>query len=228
MKTLRARSVLFGAAILLLGASARQASAGEIHGWGSAGFGGHGGYEYSDGGSCGYGACGFGGYGLSAAGGCCNWPPTDYARYVVGHGPIYPGAGYTPAYSYMTPPAPNTPPATNTPPAPIRRLVPTVRNRRMARSKSGKSEKSCARPFAKRSRTSGDRQELTSSRPSVEFEKTSFFDQNRKRLSSRTARPSIRATRARPFGERSYHSSSGSSRNTLRTPSLQSALSAVK
>ena len=29
-------------------------------------------------------------------------------------------------------------------------------------------------------------------------------------------------------GERSYHSSSGSSRNTLRTPSLQSALSAVK
>jgi len=31
-----------------------------------------------------------------------------------------------------------------------------------------------------------------------------------------------------PLGERSYHSSSGSSRNTLRTPSLQSALSAVK
>lgn len=30
------------------------------------------------------------------------------------------------------------------------------------------------------------------------------------------------------IGERSYHSSSGSSRNTLRTPSLQSALSAVK
>jgi hypothetical protein len=30
------------------------------------------------------------------------------------------------------------------------------------------------------------------------------------------------------IGERSYHSSSGSSRNTLRTPSLQFALSAVK
>lgn len=85
MKTLGARSVVFGAAILLLGASARQASAGEIHSWG------YGGYEYGDGGSCGYGGCGPGGYGFGAGCGCCGWPPTDYARYIVGHGPMFPG-----------------------------------------------------------------------------------------------------------------------------------------
>jgi hypothetical protein len=101
MKILRAVSVLFGAAILMLGASAGHASAGGIDGWG-----GRGGY--------GYGACGSGGCGLSAAsGGTCGYVG-DYARYVIGHGPMYPAGDYSTGYSYGRPTAPDPPTVPNT------------------------------------------------------------------------------------------------------------------
>jgi hypothetical protein len=109
MKILRAMSVLLGAAILVLGASAGHASAGGIDGWGSCGArGGSGGYGYSGRGGCGYGACGSGGCGLSAAGGDTCRYVGDYARYVIGHGPMYPAGDYSTGYSYGTPTAPNT------------------------------------------------------------------------------------------------------------------------
>jgi hypothetical protein len=115
MKILRAVSVLFGAAILVLGASARQASAGGIHRWGSAGYCGPGDCGYGGFGAWGYGGgyggCGTGGCGLSTAGDSAVGYGGDYARYVVGHGPMFP-AGDSPhaAYSYGVPvaPAPDT------------------------------------------------------------------------------------------------------------------------
>jgi hypothetical protein len=113
MKILRAISVLSGAAILLLGASARQASAGEFYGWGSCpGCGASGGYGYSDRGGYGYGAYGSGGWISDAAVGSTFWSSIDYPRYIVGHGPMYPGENYSgPRYSYMTPPAPAASPS---------------------------------------------------------------------------------------------------------------------
>jgi hypothetical protein len=116
MKILRAVSVLSGAAILLLGASARQASAGEIYGWGSCPRCGGSGYGYSDRGGCGYGAYVSGGWGLEAAVGSSFGSTSDYPRYIVGHGPMYPGENYSgPRYSYMTPPAPAASAAPNRP-----------------------------------------------------------------------------------------------------------------
>ena len=116
----RAVSVLFVATILVLGASAGQASAGEIYGLGSSGgSGSYGRYGYSgrggcgyDGsadwgyggcaGSCGYRGCGSGGCGLSAAGGGAGIVG-DYAPYIVGHGPMFPaGDSPSPAYWYGT------------------------------------------------------------------------------------------------------------------------------
>ena len=113
MKILRAMSVLSGAAILLLGASARQAPAGEFYGWGSRpGWGPSGGYGYSDRGGCGCGAYGSGGWVSEAAVGSTFWSASDYPRYIVGHGPMYPGDNYSgPRYSYMTPPAPAASPS---------------------------------------------------------------------------------------------------------------------
>jgi hypothetical protein len=120
MKILRAMSVLFGAAILVLGASAGQASAGGHYGWGSAGCcGGSGGCGYGDCGSGGFGARGYGGFvvgggyggcgscgcGLSAAGGSPFWIVGDYDPYIIGHGPMFP-AGDSPqgAFWYGGPP----------------------------------------------------------------------------------------------------------------------------
>jgi hypothetical protein len=103
MKILRAISLLSGAAILLLGASAGQASAGEFYGWGScAGCGASGGY----------GAYGSGGWVSDAAVGSTYFSSSDYPRYILGHGPMFPGDNYTgPRYSYMQPPAAAVPPA---------------------------------------------------------------------------------------------------------------------
>ena len=70
------------------------------------------------GGPCGYGACGPEGCGYGAIGGC-NWPPMDYARYIVGHGPMYPGGERSTGYSYMKGPSSTTPPALTPPPAPL-------------------------------------------------------------------------------------------------------------
>jgi len=109
MKILRAVSVLFGAAILVLGASAGQASAGGTDGWDSCrGRGGSGGYGYSCRGGCGYGAWGSGGCGLSAACGGTFRCVGDYAPYVIGHGPMFPAGDYSSGYSYGSPTAPNT------------------------------------------------------------------------------------------------------------------------
>ena len=65
---------------------------------------------------CGYGAYASGGWSLEAAVGSSVQSASDYPRYIVGHGPMFPGENYTgPRYSYMTP----TPtPAAST--APIR------------------------------------------------------------------------------------------------------------
>jgi hypothetical protein len=117
MKVLRAISVISGAAILLLGASARQASAGEFYGWGSCpSCGGSGGYGYSDRGGYGYGAYVSGGWVSDAAVGSTFWSSSDYPRYIVGHGPMYPGENYSgPRYSYMTQPAPAASAAPNRP-----------------------------------------------------------------------------------------------------------------
>jgi hypothetical protein len=116
MKILRAFSVLSGTAILLLGASAGQASAGEFYGWGScAGCGAGGGYGY------GYGAYASGGWVSDAAVGSTYFSSTEYPRYIVGHGPMYPGDSYSgPRYSYMTPPTPAASPA----PAPAALIAP--------------------------------------------------------------------------------------------------------
>ena len=121
MKILRAISVLSGAAILLLGASARQATAGEFYGWGSCSGCGVGGYGYSDRGGYGYGAYGSGGWISDAAVGSTFWSASEYPRYIVGHGPMYPGDNYTgPRYSYMTPPAPAASPSSAASTAPNR------------------------------------------------------------------------------------------------------------
>jgi hypothetical protein len=120
MKTPRAVSVLFVAAVLVVGASAGQASAGGVSGWGSAGCCGGGGYGY---GGCGYGGCGaqvYGGYsvygyggcgpggcGLCAVGGNAFWIVGDYAPYIIGHGPMFPAGNFSPAYSYTAPAAPD-------------------------------------------------------------------------------------------------------------------------
>ena len=104
MKILCAVSILFGAAILVLGASAGAASAGGIYGWGSAG---------CCGGSGGYGCAGCGGYGGCGPGGCAMggstfWYVGDYDRYIIGHGAMYPaGDSPRPAYWYVPPVAPD-------------------------------------------------------------------------------------------------------------------------
>jgi hypothetical protein len=110
MKILRTISVFSGAAILLLAASAPQASAGEFYGWGSCpGCGGNSGYGYSDRGSYGYGSYGSGRWDMNAAVGSTYWSSSEYSRYVVGHGPMYPAENYPgPRYSYMTPATPDT------------------------------------------------------------------------------------------------------------------------
>jgi hypothetical protein len=112
MKLLRAISLLSGSAILLLAASTRQASAGEMYGWGSyPGCAGCGGYGYS--GGYGYGAWGSGGYSMGAGVTNTFWMATEYDRYIVGHGPMFPGENYPgPKYSYKQPPEPETPAAT--------------------------------------------------------------------------------------------------------------------
>jgi hypothetical protein len=114
MKSFRAVMVRFAAPILVIGASAGQAFAGGIYGWGSAGCcGGSGGYGCSGGGVCGsgcgawgsgggsygYGGCGPGGCGLGLAGGPCRTVP-DYTPYIIGRGPMFPAGDYSPAYSY--------------------------------------------------------------------------------------------------------------------------------
>jgi hypothetical protein len=109
----RAVSVLLVAPILI-GASAGQASAGEIYGLGSSGGSGSNG-RYGRGGcgydgsaawgyggcagSCAYGGCGSGRCGLSAAGGAAFGIVGDYAPYVTGHGPMFP-AGDSPSSAY--------------------------------------------------------------------------------------------------------------------------------
>ncbi len=145
MKTLRATSVLFGAAILLLGAAARPASAGDYaRGWG-VGWGSYARSYASDEGGCecgssdaGCGYCGeYRGYipwGPNGACGC--WPRAEYARYIVGHGPMFPGGEQSTGYSYMkpsslmtpiVPPAPNAVPGPNPMPAPNAMTAPNGR-----------------------------------------------------------------------------------------------------
>jgi hypothetical protein len=120
MKILRAISLLSGTAILLLAASAGQVSAGEFYGWGSCA-------SCGPGGGYGYGAYGSGGWVSEAAVGSTYFSSTDYARYVVGHGPMYPGDNYSgPRYSYMTQPAPAVPPVLAVPPAPALAPVPAA------------------------------------------------------------------------------------------------------
>lgn len=131
MKILRAKSILLGAAILLFGASARQASAGEIYGGGPyAGVGDGSGYGFVDGGFCEYGACGPCCLGLCPPGSAVLWsagyPHCDYARYVVGHGPMFPAGDISTGYSYMHPPAPKTPLAAPVLPAPTVSPVPSA------------------------------------------------------------------------------------------------------
>lgn len=106
MKILRAVCVLFGAAILVLGASAGQASAGGMYCWDSCGA-----CESS-------GAYGYSGRGLSAAGGGGCWYGGDYDRYVIGHGPMFPAGDFLTGYSYGAPTGSNTSTAPNTPAAP--------------------------------------------------------------------------------------------------------------
>jgi hypothetical protein len=117
MKTLRVVSTLCVTAILVLGASTGQTSAGGHYGWGSAG--GCGGQGYGGCGGCGYGGCGAGGYGGCGAGGCglgatggsTFWIVGDYAPYIIGHGPMYPAGDALVGYlypSHATPLAPNT------------------------------------------------------------------------------------------------------------------------
>ena len=108
MKTLRAVSVLFVAAVLALDGSADQASAGGFYGWGSAGCCGGGGYGYSGCGSCGYGGLGpwgYGGCGCRESVAARGYFPgvTDYAPYIIGHGPMFPAGDYQPAFSYTQP-----------------------------------------------------------------------------------------------------------------------------
>jgi hypothetical protein len=109
MKILSAASVLFGAAILVLGASAGQASAATIYPWASCWdyCGGIGEYPYT--GGCGYGACGCGYrcYGR-----------LDYDRYVVGHGPMFPAGDNSTGFSYGAPITPRTPPGPKLSPEP--------------------------------------------------------------------------------------------------------------
>ncbi|HEV8003072.1 MAG TPA: hypothetical protein VGP63_24515 [Planctomycetaceae bacterium] len=107
MKTLRAVIALFVPAVLVLGASAGQASAGGRYGWGSAGCcGSTGGYGGSGCGGCGggYGGCGSGCGCLSASGGSAFWIVGDYAPYIIGHGPMFPaGDSPHPAFWYGGP-----------------------------------------------------------------------------------------------------------------------------
>jgi hypothetical protein len=122
MKTLGRVSVLFGAATVMFAAFAGQASAGEIYPWAPSPCGA------CDG--CGQGYTGTWGYaygpyvdGTGYHGpGCCG--RLDYDRYIVGHGPMFPGGDRSIGYSYgpsiipRTPSGPNTPPAPTIPPAP--------------------------------------------------------------------------------------------------------------
>jgi hypothetical protein len=108
MKMLSAVSVLFGAAILVLGASAGPASAATIYPWASCwDCGGSGEFPYTAG--CGYGECGCG---YRCVG------RLDYDRYVVGHGPMYPAGDYSTGYSYGATITPRTPPGAKVSPEP--------------------------------------------------------------------------------------------------------------
>jgi hypothetical protein len=101
MKILSAVSVLFGAAILVLGASAGQASAATIYPWNSC-------RDCEGSGECPYtGGCGYRCYGR-----------LDYDRYVVGHGPMYPAGDISTGYSYGAPMTPRTPPGPKMSPEP--------------------------------------------------------------------------------------------------------------
>jgi hypothetical protein len=113
MKNLRAVSVLFVAAILVFGASVGQASAGGFYGWGSAGCCGGDGYGGCGSGGCGawgygggygYGGCGFGGCRESVAARGAYPGVTDYAPYIIGHGPMFPAGDNAVGFSYTTPP----------------------------------------------------------------------------------------------------------------------------
>ena len=101
MKILSAVSVLFGAAILVLGASAGQASAATIYPWAT-------GWDCEGSGEYPY------------TGGCCYrcYGRLDYDRYVVGHGPMYPAGDNSTGYSYGTPMTPRTPPGPKMSPEP--------------------------------------------------------------------------------------------------------------
>jgi hypothetical protein len=109
MKTFRAVSVLFVVASLVLVAVDRQASAGGMYGWSSAGCCGRDGYGYAGYGyggccqvyggyviGCGYGGCGPGGCGLDQG----FWIVGDYTPYVIGHGPMFPAGDFSPSFSY--------------------------------------------------------------------------------------------------------------------------------
>ena len=115
MKILGTKSVLFGAAILAVGASAGPAFAGEIHGWASCGACG-GGYAYASRGGYGYGGC----FGCGAS---C-YGRLEYDRYIVGHGPMYPAGDILTGYSYGAPSPTKTPPTPNTSPVPSTTPVP--------------------------------------------------------------------------------------------------------
>jgi hypothetical protein len=121
MKTLRVVRILWVAAILALGASTGQTSAGEHYGWGSAGgcggqgYGGCGGCGCGGCGAGGYGGCGAGGCGLSATGGITFWIVGDYAPYIIGHGPMYPAGDVAVGYLYPSNAAPLAPNTTGVP-----------------------------------------------------------------------------------------------------------------
>jgi hypothetical protein len=101
MKILGAVSVLFGAAILVLGASAGQASAAQVYPWATCwDCGGSGEFPYT--GGCSYRCFG----------------RLDYDRYIVGHGPMFPAGDHSNGYSYGAPATPNTPPGPKTSPEP--------------------------------------------------------------------------------------------------------------
>jgi hypothetical protein len=119
MKIFRAVSILCVAAILVLGTSAGQSSAGELYGLGSCGAcGGGGGYGSSGSTGCVYGGfvvlrCGGGaggsGYGACGPGGCGGaggfssfWIVGDYFPYVIGHGPMFPAGDAAVGFSYTT------------------------------------------------------------------------------------------------------------------------------
>jgi hypothetical protein len=109
MKTFRAMSILWGAAILVVGASAGPASAGPMYGGDSCCDGAA--YGYISRPDLGSGGCGFGNVGYFQCG--CR---AEYARYIVGHGPMYPAGENSNGYSYgaqITPKTPTTPPAPN-------------------------------------------------------------------------------------------------------------------